>query len=727
MIFQSDKNFRKYFFRTAVLVLLLILITFSVSAYISVTKAKQYANRSLSIKSTIDQPNQKKLILTFDDGPHSVNTPLILDILKRNDVHATFFLLGENIIGREDIVRRIYNEGHDIGNHTFTHSDYIHKSEWRVRWELNSTNKVLEQIIGHSTKIYRPPYLLDIYDVAIPDPKSARAVAWAADNGYITVGADIDPRDWAAKSSSEVIENIKEDLESTGGNIILLHDGENEVKDSSAVLETIIREFRKEGYEFETVSQYLGVSRSDIMPPAPRPLPYTNSLANYTSLSVLALFKPTSNQLIQIALILIGLRIVFVLSLFILSIRQQSKDEKKATYLTDFMDVSVVIPAYNEEENISSTLQSILRNTYPVREIIIVDDGSTDGTIREIERIRRQYPSIVRFIHVQNGGKARALNIAFQRARSQIVVAIDGDTILDKNAIAALMLHFLDKNVGAVAGKVKVANHNNLLAIFQNLEYNIVQNIEKRAFSLINGVGVIPGAIGAWRKQEVIAVGGYTRDTLAEDQDLTLSILRRGKRIVYEPRAICYTEVPQTFQAFMKQRFRWTFGSLQCFWKHKQCMFSLKAPVTGWIVLPNLVLYGILLPFFSPLADLAALILILTGNWEVVLLPYLFFMFFDLLYATVGLWREGRILAFVWALPIQRIFYRQAMYYLLIKSCIKAVEGSIVSWNALQRFGHAKSYFLEQINRPATHTPDLPSPADVGLRDNLFPRSIRNL
>lgn len=724
MIFQADRQFRKYLFRIAVVLFLLLLLAISASAYISVTKANQYSGRSLSIQPTVDQPKQKKLVLTFDDGPHPSHTPLILDILKRNDVHATFFLLGENIIGQEDIVRRIYNEGHDIGNHTFTHSDYVHKSEWRIRWELNSMNKVLEQIIGHSTKIYRPPYLLDIYDVAIPEPKSARAVGWAAENGYLTVGADIDPRDWAAKSSDEVIRNIKRDLENSGGNVVVLHDGENEVKDSSAVLETIIREFRKDGYEFETVSGYLGVSRSDIMPPAPRPLPYTNPLANYAGLSVLALFNPITNKFIQIALILIGMRVAFVLSLFIFSIRQQNKDETIAAYYTDAIDVSVVIPAYNEEENIASTLQSILRNTYPVREIIVVDDGSTDGTIHEIERIRRQYPSVIRFIHVQNGGKARALNIAFQRARSQVVVAIDGDTILDKNAIAALMPHFQDKNVGAVAGKVKVANQNNLLAIFQNLEYTIVQNIEKRAFSSINGVGVIPGAIGAWRKQEVLAVGGYTRDTLAEDQDLTLAILRRGRRVVYEPGAICYTEVPQTFKAFMKQRFRWTFGSLQCFWKHKRCIFSLKAPATGWIVLPNLVLYGILLPFFSPLADITALVLIVTGNWEVVLLPYLFFMFFDLLYATIGLWREGKDIAYIWTLPIQRIFYRQIMYYLLIKSCIKAIEGSVVSWNALKRFGHARSYFLEHINQP---TPSLPSPADVGLRDNLFPGSIRNL
>lgn len=724
MIFQTDKRLRMYFFRTAAAVCILAISALAISAYISVTRERQYSARPLPIQAAAIPRTEKKLVLTFDDGPHPVYTPQILDILKHNDVHAVFFLLGENIIGREDLVRRIYNEGHEIGDHTFTHSDYVHESEWRIRWELNATNKILEHIIGRSTKIYRPPYLLDIFDVAVPQQQSAHAVAWAAENGYITVGADIDPRDWAAKSSAEVIENIKRDLETTGGNIVLLHDGENEARNSVDTLEAVIREFRKEGYEFISLSEYLGVTRSQLMPPSQRPAPYTSHLTDYASLAAVALFNPTTTKFVQIALVLIGIRVAFILSLFIISIRQSNKPDSIAARYTDSMEVSVVIPAYNEEANIASTLLSILRNTYPVREIIVVDDGSTDGTIQEIERIRKQYPQIVRFIHVQNGGKARALNIAFQRARSQIVVAIDGDTILEKNAIAALMPHFRDKSVGVVAGKVKVVNPNNLLAIFQSLEYSIAQNVEKRAYGVINSVGVVPGAIGAWRKQDVLAVGGYTKDTLAEDQDLTLSILRKGKRVIYEPEAICYTEAPHTVASFMKQRFRWTFGSLQCFWKHKSCLFSIKNPSTGWIVLPNLMLYGIMLPFFSPIADLSALFLAIGGHWQEILLPYLFFIFFDLLYAAIGLWHEGKDLRFMWALPFQRIFYRQIMYYLLIKSCIKALEGSVVSWNALKRIGFARNYFLEQINRPA---PSLPSPTDVGLRDNLFPRSVRNL
>ena len=164
------------------------------------------------------------------------------------------------------------------------------------------------------------------------------------------------------------------------------------------------------------------------------------------------------------------------------------------------------------------------------------------------------------------------------------------------------MPHFLNPKVGAVAGNAKVGNRVNLWTRWQALEYITSQNFERRALNTLGAVSVVPGAIGAWRTSAVREAGGYHTDTVAEDADLTMALLRRGYRVEYEDRALAYTEAPTNANGLMRQRFRWSFGILQAVWKHR-AVFARKGAL-GWVALPNILIFQILLPLVSPFIDL---------------------------------------------------------------------------------------------------------------------------
>jgi poly-beta-1,6 N-acetyl-D-glucosamine synthase len=249
--------------------------------------------------------------------------------------------------------------------------------------------------------------------------------------------------------------------------------------------------------------------------------------------------------------------------------------------------VTLVLPAYNEAKVIEKTINSLLRLSYKNKEILVVDDGSTDDTLKIAKKLARNSPITV--ISKSNGGKWSALNRAVEEAKGEILVCIDADTILDENAIQPLIPYFEDKKVAAVAGNIKVGNRKKGLTKMQALEYVLGLNIQRRNESIIGKLSVVPGPLGAFRKSVVKEVGMYSRDTFAEDADLTFSIIRAGYKIKYEKRAIGYTEAPSTLLDLGKQRYRWYRGQLQVMKKHKKAVFRLP-----WVFFD-----GILLSWFS--------------------------------------------------------------------------------------------------------------------------------
>jgi cellulose synthase/poly-beta-1,6-N-acetylglucosamine synthase-like glycosyltransferase len=203
----------------------------------------------------------------------------------------------------------------------------------------------------------------------------------------------------------------------------------------------------------------------------------------------------------------------------------------------------------------------------------------------------------VQLLTLENGGKARALNRGLELATSEIVVALDADTQFEPDTIARLARWFAaDEQLGAVAGNAKVGNRINIVTKWQALEYITAQNLERRALARLGAMTVVPGAVGAWRKRAIVEVGGYPPETLAEDQDLTIAIQRAGWSVTYDQSAIAWTEAPQTAGVLVRQRFRWTFGTLQSFWKHRDTLFRRKYGTLGWIALPNIAIFQVLLP-----------------------------------------------------------------------------------------------------------------------------------
>lgn len=395
------------------------------------------------------------------------------------------------------------------------------------------------------------------------------------------------------------------------------------------------------------------------------------------------------------------------LGLLLLIVREKFQPKKELPMLAGGqVGVSILIPAYNEQANIAATLESVIRSSYPRREIIVINDGSKDNTAAEVESVIRAYPNDqVRLITIENGGKARALNIGLTKAQYEIVVVVDADAVLDKEALWHFTKHFADEQVGAVAGKVRTTASSTLLDLFQTLEYAIGQNIDKRAFSTISAVGVVPGPAGAWRRSLLNDLGGFSTDTLAEDQDMTLTVLRSGKRVVYEETAVAYTETPHTITNFLKQRFRWVYGTMQCFWKHKAAYSEPHGSTTmTLVVLPNIFIFNIALPLIYPFADSALIVGLFMGDWRSLLLPFLLFTAFDVIYAMWGVWKEEGAWKLMLVVPLQRIVYRQLLYYSVIKSLVRALEGTGSGWNKFTKKGETKRFFLSSIAVPVPST-----------------------
>ncbi|MDE3110505.1 MAG: glycosyltransferase family 2 protein, partial [Acidobacteriota bacterium] len=367
--------------------------------------------------------------------------------------------------------------------------------------------------------------------------------------------------------------------------------------------------------------------------------------------------------------------------------------------------VTVLIPAYNEETAIVDTVSAALASKYPKLEILVVDDGSKDRTSefvkQEFGRDRR-----VRLLQQANRGKPVALNHGLSEAQGEIIVSIDADTIVDSEAIPRLVRHFANPRVGAVAGNVKVMNRNRWITRWQALEYITSQNLEKRAFDLLNCIPVVPGAVGAWRTDVLRDHGGFSGETVAEDTDLTLTIRREGWKILYDEDAVGHTEVPETIDALIRQRFRWTFGTLQAVWKHRDTAGNPRYGTLGWIAVPNIVMFQILLPLISPVIDL--LFLLSIGLWglaqlRVTQLPQLWtsadversliffalFMLIDLFTCVVAFALERHedwtLLA---PLLIQRFYYRQMMYFVLFRAVKEAVRGRPVGWRGIESHPH---------------------------------------
>jgi cellulose synthase/poly-beta-1,6-N-acetylglucosamine synthase-like glycosyltransferase/spore germination protein YaaH/peptidoglycan/xylan/chitin deacetylase (PgdA/CDA1 family) len=667
---------------------------------------ENFTNYPLSYR--IDQmgnaPN--KIALTFDDGPDPRFTPQILGILKEKHVPATFFVTGLAANNAPDIVRRAYAEGNEIGNHTYTHSHFDEGSATQLTFELKLTERLLESFLGVKTLLFRPPYGVD------HQPESADEVALlplAQGLGCIIVGARIDPQDWGALNggppppAATIVSRVLAQAALRKGNIVLLHDSGGDRSHTIEALPKIIDGLRAKGFQLVSVSELLGKTRAEMMPLLSR----DERLLARADGFIFDLYHWVRWLIASVFIIGIGLVSGRALIVGVLALIE--KFRPGSLFDASFQPlVSVLIPAYNEEESIVETVEAALKSNYPLKEVIVVDDGSADQTGQRLLEAFHADPR-VQVLRQPNRGKPAALDLGLAKATGEVVITIDADTSIDPDAISNLVRHFSDAKVGAVAGNVKVGNRNSWLTRWQALEYITSQNLEKRAFDLLNCIPVVPGAIGAWRAQAVRDCGGHSPDTLAEDTDLTFTLRRRGWRILYDEEAIGRTQAPESAGALIRQRFRWTFGTMQALWKHRDTLGRPRYGTLGSVALPNIFLFQILLPLFSPVIDLlflGSLALWGLAHLHSARIPQLWtsadversvvyfvgFMLIDLLTCVVAFALEKSEDWWLLApLVLQRFYYRQMMYVVLFRSLMHAVQGRMVNWKG----------GLAEVQRPA--------------------------
>ncbi|MGZ4270781.1 MAG: glycosyltransferase, partial [Solirubrobacteraceae bacterium] len=348
--------------------------------------------------------------------------------------------------------------------------------------------------------------------------------------------------------------------------------------------------------------------------------------------------------------------------------------------------VAVIVPAYNEAVGIEKAVRSLAASTYPGLEIVVVDDGSTDATADIAEDLGLAQVCVVRR---PNGGKAAALTTGIGETTAEVVVMVDGDTVFEPDTIGRLVRPFGDPDVAAVSGNTKVGNRRGLLGRWQHIEYVIGFNLDRRMYEVFQSTPTVPGAIGAFRRDVLVALGGVSSQTLAEDTDLTLSIGRLGHRVVYAEDAIAWTEAPSTLSGLWRQRYRWSFGTMQAVWKHKGAIVSRdpRQRRIGRRALPYMIFFQILLPIIAPLIDLFALYGLVFTDPAPVIASWLAFNAAQVAVAVVAFRLDGESLRPLWALPLQQFVYRQLMYLVIIESTISALVGARAAWRHIPRTG----------------------------------------
>ncbi|MEU5909974.1 glycosyltransferase [Micromonospora sp. NPDC047527] len=634
-----------------------------------------------------DQPRSYRLpartiALTFDDGPDPDWTPQVLDVLHRHRAAATFFVIGSQVARHGDLVQRSVQEGHELGVHTFTHPDVSLLPGWRQRMEYAQTQMAIVDAAGVRTSLLRFPYS------SLPsavDDANWPVIRDAGRLGYLTVVNDVDSDDWDRPGVDAIVRNMTPT--DGAGAVVLLHDAGGDRSQTIAALDRFIPMMQARGYTFTTVSDGMNRARPGAAPFVGN-VP-TSTMDRWRAAPVVWAIQLADSILRVLALLFVVVgALILVRTLLLLLIAGRLARRRRAhrwPWGSFDAPVSVIVPAYNEQAGIVATVRSLVANDHRDIEVIVVDDGSTDGTADLVDALGLDG---VRVIRKPNGGKASALNTGIRYASHDIIVTVDADTIFEPNAIRRLIEPFNDPRIGAVAGNVKVANRRRLLGQWQHIEYVIGFNLDRRFYERLGCIPTVPGAIGAFRRRALLGVGGMSGDTLAEDTDITMAILRAGWRVVYQDRARAWTEAPATVRELWRQRYRWSYGTMQAMWKHRRAVFDRGAAGRfGRFGLPMLALFGVVLPLLGPVLDLLALYGLFFMDTTKTAVAWVAMLVVQAATAAVAFRLDRERMRPLLTLPIQQFVYRQLMYLVLARSVVTALTGARLGWRKLKRAG----------------------------------------
>lgn len=373
--------------------------------------------------------------------------------------------------------------------------------------------------------------------------------------------------------------------------------------------------------------------------------------------------------------------------------------------------VTIIVPAYNEEATITATIRSILHMSYPVLEIVIVNDGSKDNTLLELknslslvpfpeayryrletEPVHVVYTSLlhpnVRVVDKQNGGKADSINVGINIARYPLFCVVDADSILQPGSLRKVVQPFIeDRRVVAVGGTIRVANGCEInggyigkiglpkswLAMMQVVEYTRAFLMGRLGWSAINGLLIISGAFGVFHKETVINVGGFRNDTVGEDMELIVRIHRvllqqkKDYRIEFLADPVAWTQVPEDLRSLGRQRTRWQRGLSESLMGNLGLMFSKNGGSPGWVAFPFMLVFE----WLGPLVEVTGYILMSLLFWlGYIALP----VFLVFLFAALGL----GVLVSISSLMLESMSFnlyekRRHMIWLIIASVVENI------------------------------------------------------
>ncbi|MEU0176933.1 glycosyltransferase [Streptomyces massasporeus] len=647
--------------------------------------------------TTVSVPD-KTIALTFDDGPNPTWTPQVLAILEKYDVPATFFLVGSMVSRYPSVVRDMVDQGHEVGIHTFTHVDLSYQSDARVRREMEQTQLALAGAAGITTTLFRAPYSSETDAI---DNYSWPVYKKLGQDGYTSVFVDTDSDDWKRPGVTKIVQWATP--KKNKGASVLFHDAGGERSQTIKALPEYIEKMRAKGYTFTTISGALDEQQGRQAPAGAAPGTGGSRLqaahreatgailyegkALVAAVAVAEWAVPT----LSVGLMVVGVAVMGRFGMMLLLARRHHRlrNRRRFSWGPEITrPVTVIVPAYNEKECIANTLDSLARSTHPI-EIIVVDDGSTDGT-SEIAREAALALGMtnVRVVRQENAGKPAALNNGVRSARHDIVVMMDGDTVFEPDTVRQLVQPFADPEVGAVAGNAKVGNRTTVIGAWQHIEYVMGFNLDRRMYDLLRCMPTIPGAIGAFRREAVLQVGGMSEDTLAEDTDITIAMHRDGWRVVYQEHARAWTEAPGSLKQLWSQRYRWSYGTMQALWKHRKSLTD-KGPSGrfGRVGMPLVVLFQIVTPVFAPLIDVFTAYSMIFIDLKAALLAWLAVLGVQLVCAAYAFRLDREKYRYLLMMPLQQLAYRQMMYLVLIHSCVTALTGGRLRWQKLKRTG----------------------------------------
>jgi cellulose synthase/poly-beta-1,6-N-acetylglucosamine synthase-like glycosyltransferase/peptidoglycan/xylan/chitin deacetylase (PgdA/CDA1 family) len=619
----------------------------------------------------------KTIVLTFEDGPHPTWTPQVLEVLRRQHVRATFLMTGNQVLEHPELVRRVHRAGHEIGTHGFTGADFSGVPDLLERYEQSFASLAVVSSAGVSTSLIRPA------DMTLPDRvtrEEHQRVRELTATNHVVVLTDKDPEDWRRPGVKSIVHrSIPRHGRSA---VVTMRDGGGDRSETVAALRRFIPKMRERGYRFRTVGEVLGVPSRAVEPPA-------GTLEVIKSKVLVAVTGVAHVVSLTGALILLLLATLIVLRFTVVAMLARRHHRRgPVDHPHHRPPVSIVVPAANEAAVIATSVRSFAASDYPVVEVIVVDDGSTDDTADIVEGLG--LPE-VRLVRQQRGGKSAAINNGIAHASHDVIVLVDSDTVFAPYTVANLVQPLADPEVGAVSGNVKVGNRRGLLGLWQHVEYVTLFSLDRRMLDYLDAMPIVPGAVSAFRRDAITQAGGLSPDTLAEDTDLTMALARAGWRIVYEQRAHAWTEVPASIRALARQRYRWSYGTLQAIWKHRAAVREDgRAGRLGRRGLAYLLLFQTLLPLAAPLVDVYALYELIFGSAT---LAIAFLVIFVLLHAAVASYAfrlDDEARWPLWLIPTQQVVYRQLQYLVVLRTVTSALAGVWVGWQHMVHHGQRR-------------------------------------